>query len=650
MVPSYNGPSTYLIFCKYNNYASKDGDGINRVALLDPNATQIDPHVSAEGLVEMREVLTLIGPKPDEAHYQPAFPYAVREWCINTAAVNPITKSIFVPNEDGRLYRWNVSTNSFAEAVTLNPGLGQPYVPTVIGPDGTVYTLNGGTLFALGAVDRLGLTLASSAPDVRTVVTGNAVTFTATVTNTAGPGPSPTGSVTFTDTTYQDLTPITRVLASNVPLNANGQASVTTSTLEAGNGFLGNHAITATYSGDANFPSGTTTLVQKIHAAATTTNVSTAPNPSAPSQRITVTATVSGGGTSTPTGMVTFQEGTTILAQLPLASGIASFTTTTLALGNHTITAVYQSDTVFALSSGTTQHSVANPSPTPTPTATPTASPTPTPTPTATPTATPNRTQAVNLSTRMRVGHGDDAGIGGFIITGNLPKHVLIRAIGPSLAQASLPNPLPDPTLELYHSGPSPIAVNNDWADTQEVAIRATGLAPTNARESGIDATLTPGNYTAIVRGNNADNGLGLVEVYDLDQAAGRLANISTRALVGIGDDVTIAGFILGGNNGMNRVIVRGLGPSLAGLGVANTLGNPALELRDHNGELLFANNDWEDNPAQKAEIIAAGLAPSNKLESGIAATLPPGRYTALLLGQTGGGGIGLVEVYDVGP
>jgi hypothetical protein len=249
----------------------------------------------------------------------------------------------------------------------------------------------------------------------------------------------------------------------------------------------------------------------------------------------------------------------------------------------------------------------------------------------------------------MRVGQGDNAGIGGFIIAGSAPKHVLIRAIGPSLAQANLPNPLPDPILELYYSGPAPIAVNNDWRDTQEATIKATGLAPTNERESAIDVILTPGNYTAVVRGNDAGTGLALVEVYDLGQTAGRLGNISTRALVGIGDDITIAGFILGGNNSVNRVIVRGLGPSLARSGLTNTLENPALELRNQNGELLLANQDWEDNPTQAAQIAAAGLALPNKLESGIAATLPPGRYTAFLVGQTGGG-IGLVEVYDLGP
>src|SRR5205085_10159710 len=129
---------------------------VNRVALLDPNTTQVDPHTSAPGFAEMREVLTLIGPTPDPDHYSAQFPYAVRERCINTAAVNPATNSIFVPNEDGRLYRWNSASNSFSQAVTLSPGLGEPYVPSLVGPDGTVYTLNGGTLFARSEERRVG--------------------------------------------------------------------------------------------------------------------------------------------------------------------------------------------------------------------------------------------------------------------------------------------------------------------------------------------------------------------------------------------------------------------------------------------------------------------------------------------------------------
>ena len=150
------------MFCKYNDYVLTDASGVNRVALLDPNSTQIDPHASAPGLVEMREVLTVIGPTPDQ---QPGFPNAVREWCINAPAVNPATNSVFFNNEDGRAYRWNLATNSLDQAIILNQGLGQPYVPTVIGPDGTVFTLNGGNIFALGNSAEVKVTIASSSPD-----------------------------------------------------------------------------------------------------------------------------------------------------------------------------------------------------------------------------------------------------------------------------------------------------------------------------------------------------------------------------------------------------------------------------------------------------------------------------------------------------
>jgi hypothetical protein len=146
---------------------------------------------------------------------------------------------------------------------------------------------------------------------------------------------------------------------------------------------------------------------------------------------------------------------------------------------------------------------------------------------------------------------------------------------------------------------------------------------------------------------------VGLIEVYDLNQsAASKLSNLSTRAFVSTGSDIVIAGFLLSDNNTLDRMVVRGIGPSLApGSFPANAvLADPTLELRDANGSLLIANNDWQDNPAQAAAITAAGLAPSNILESGIAATLPPGLYTALLAGLNGGTGIGLVEVYDLGP
>jgi hypothetical protein len=293
------------------------------------------------------------------------------------------------------------------------------------------------------------------------------------------------------------------------------------------------------------------------------------------------------------------------------------------------------------------------PSPTPTPTGTPAGTPTPSPTPAATPTpsVTP-AAHALNLSTRMRVQTGDSVGVGGFIITGTAPKHVLLRAIGPSLTQSGVPDALADPVLELHGPGAFVTITNDNWREdpAQEALIIASGIPPTNDLESAIDAILDPGTYTAIVRGKNGTSGIGLVEVYDLSQAGdSKLANLSTRAFVSTGDSVVIAGFILGGNSGSDRIGARGIGPSLLESNVPNALADPTLELRNSDGALLAANNDWQDDAAQAAELTAAGLAPANQLESGIVATLPPVIYTASLAGLNNGAGVGLVEFYDLG-
>jgi hypothetical protein len=251
-------------------------------------------------------------------------------------------------------------------------------------------------------------------------------------------------------------------------------------------------------------------------------------------------------------------------------------------------------------------------------------------------------------------------GIGGFIITGNDPKQVLLRGIGPTLSRSGIDPALclADPVLELHGQGGFVTITNNNWRDTQEGPIQATGIPPTNDLESAILVTLNPGVYTAIVRGNGGGSGIGLVEVYDLtDGADSKLANLSTRAFVGTQDNIVIAGFVLRESSARidgataNQIIVRGIGPSLAPnpFPASAVLADPTLELRDTNGTLILANNDWQDNPAQAAIIAASGLAPTNDLESAIAATLPPGLYTALLAGRDFGTGIGLVEVYDLG-
>jgi hypothetical protein len=281
--------------------------------------------------------------------------------------------------------------------------------------------------------------------------------------------------------------------------------------------------------------------------------------------------------------------------------------------------------------------------PTPTPTATPAATATATATPTPVPAA-----QAINLSTRMLVQTGDNVGIGGFIVTGSGAKRVLVRTLGPSLSAFGIPNPLLDTIVELRGPAGFSAVINDNWRDSQEGSISATGLAPTNDLESAIDATLTPGNYTAVLRGKNDTSGVGVIEVYDISQPIpAKLANISTRAFVGGGSDLVIAGFTLGNNGGDGKVVIRGLGPSLSAFGVSPVLADPTLELRDPSGTLLFSDNDWQDNLAQAAELTAAGLAPNDPKEAALAVTLPAGVYTALLSGLNNGTGIGIVEVYD---
>ena len=143
MVPTYTGTSSYLLMTKYNNYGGAgSGDGKNRIAILDPNQTQPD---RVTGVAVMKEILTMLGPTAD-----PGYPGGVMEWCINTAAVDPLTRSVLVNSEDGMLYRWDLSVNQFTQRIRLNSGVGQAYTPTAIGPDGVVYSINNAVLFAVG--------------------------------------------------------------------------------------------------------------------------------------------------------------------------------------------------------------------------------------------------------------------------------------------------------------------------------------------------------------------------------------------------------------------------------------------------------------------------------------------------------------------
>jgi uncharacterized delta-60 repeat protein len=254
--------------------------------------------------------------------------------------------------------------------------------------------------------------------------------------------------------------------------------------------------------------------------------------------------------------------------------------------------------------------------------------------------------QLLNIATRLRVQSGEKVLIGGFIITGTDPKRVLIRGIGPSLVQF-FSGALEDPTLELFQGNTS-LASNNDWKESQ-AEIEATGIPPTNDKESAIVRTLAPGNYTAVLRGNAGSTGVGVVEAYDLDQGANsKLANIASRGFVGTGSNVMIGGLIVGPADGASTtVVVRAVGPSLENFGIADALQDPTLDLVDSNGVVIRANDNWKQS-SQHNDIAAAGLALNDDRESAVIETLNPGNYTAIVRGAGNTTGVGLVEVYHV--
>src|ERR1017187_3610785 len=270
-----------------------------------------------------------------------------------------------------------------------------------------------------------------------------------------------------------------------------------------------------------------------------------------------------------------------------------------------------------------------------------------------------------NISTRLSVGTGENVLIGGFIINGTQPKKVIVRAIGPSLTQFGLSGVLADPTLELHDGSGALIATNDNWQTTQiggiitadQVSdIQNSGLAPTQAAESAIIATLPPGGYTAIVRGTNNTTGIALVESYDLDRTVdSKLANISTRGLVQTGENVMIGGLIIQGSD-TATVIIRAIGPSLANAGILNPLVDPTLELHDGSGALIASNDNWQTTQIggiitadQVSAIQSSDLAPTQAAESAIIVTLQPGGYTAIVRGTNNTTGVALIEAYQLG-
>ncbi|HEV8000773.1 MAG TPA: Ig-like domain repeat protein, partial [Planctomycetaceae bacterium] len=350
---------SYLILSKYNNYANTEvgepygGNGVTQIAVLDPYASQLDPNYDANpNLQVMKQVMTMASPSPDVPNASGGDPNAVREWCTNGTVVDPGTDSVYVNNEDGYTYQWNLGTGLVTNAVEITSGIGVPYTPTAIAPNGEVYSDNGGTLFALGGYTNYTINTVSSADPA---VVGNSITLTTTLASTNS-GPTPTGTVTFSyfeganNPDNYNTTPVTIGTANVV----NGVASIPVSGLAAAH-----YHIYASYSGDSNYSPGQTILVQPVLETVTTTITSSSVNPANAGTSVTFTVTVAPNGTTfVPIGTVTFMDGSTVLGTAslnnlenetnPPSTNTATFTTSSLPGGTDAITAVYNGDQNFA--------------------------------------------------------------------------------------------------------------------------------------------------------------------------------------------------------------------------------------------------------------------------------------------------------------
>jgi subtilisin-like proprotein convertase family protein len=350
MIPSYNGSSSYLVLSKYNNYVAAEtgaflgGNGVNQIAILDPYASQLDPNYDFNpNLQVMKQILTLPSPTPDTQFNGSGFLDAVREWCTNGTAVDPASDSVFINNEDGYAYRWNLTTNVITQAVEITNGIGEPYTPTAVGPDGTIYAINGGTLFSLGGYSNYTETF-TTLPSPSVV--GQGITFTAALQSTTG-GATPTGSVTFSYTEGAN-NPLnsTPVVLATVSL-VNGVATYSTSSLGAGH-----YHVVASYSGDGTYGAGSSTLVQVV---LDTAKVSlTASNSTVlPGSPVTFTATITPSTLDVvPLGTVTFEGGGVFgTVQLSNQNAVnfsrtttATLTISSLPAGAFDIFAVYSGD------------------------------------------------------------------------------------------------------------------------------------------------------------------------------------------------------------------------------------------------------------------------------------------------------------------
>jgi len=268
-------------------------------------------------------------------------------------------------------------------------------------------------------------------------------------------------------------------------------------------------------------------------------------------------------------------------------------------------------------------------------------------------------TRVINLSTRAQVGTGANILIAGFIINGSTPKQMLIRALGPTLSNYSVKNPLADPTLKIVDGAGNTVVTNDDWQSTSNLDDFNTATTKSNAiplpngsKDAALVTTLNPGGYTALVSGKSGATGIALVELYEVDtNTSNQLVNISSRAAVGTGDAVTIAGIIVSGSV-PKKFLVRAIGPGLQSRGVPGFLADPNFQVVDSASNVVAANDNWEtsdtlaDTKSVTTQVNAVPLDAGSK-DSALTVTLAPGGYTVVVRGTGGTSGVALVELYQ---
>ncbi len=264
----------------------------------------------------------------------------------------------------------------------------------------------------------------------------------------------------------------------------------------------------------------------------------------------------------------------------------------------------------------------------------------------------------VNLSARARVGTGANVVIPGITVRGSLPKTLLIRAAGPALAAApfQLPGTLANPAISVFDANGARVLVNDNWGELPNVpelraAMAAQGAfaLPEGSRDSALLVKLPPGSYTVqVAAATGAAEGIAIVEVYEADENASTLVNLSCRARVGTGSDILIAGFVLRGTES-KRMLIRAVGPTLAELGVTGVLTNPKLDvINQSTGAIVATNEKWDPSLAAVFSEVGAFALQANSLDAALVVNLPPGGYTAQVSGGSNAVGVALVEVYEL--